>query len=233
MNFKKKLIPTTLLLISFQTFALNPVEGWYFSFFGGIDYPFKIKDIPTTPPSYSSSVTAELDYKLGGGGGFAFGYRMKSLRLEGELSGSYTAYDDLKLSDGITLPNNNISFKGNTNLIAGLFNIYYDFYRHGHDGETLNTVPFVGLGLGYASVDNKFKFGTSGSSSSLETNNERESVGIYQAILGVNYFFDDFSAIGINYRFQGTGKLNTFNHSYQNNQINLILTFALDKAVNS
>ena len=171
-------------LISASAYAVDPVSGTYGGVVLGGSYMFSIPapatgDViiaPTvsgttvaalakylsTSPISSSKTNYQLNYGLMGLLGVQVGYRCDELRVEGQIFYNSSPVSSLSIWDGtssVKLSNNNnvaniIYPSGQTNVIAGMANFYYDFIPP----STLdsNFAPFVGVGVGYANVQNNF-----------------------------------------------------------------------------
>ena len=190
----------------------------------------------------------QLNYGFMGLLGVQVGYRLDELRVEGQIFYNSSPVSSLSIWDAnssVKLSNNkndaNVLYpSGQTNLIAGMANFYYDFIPP----STLDTnfAPFVGFGVGYANVQNNFNLNfttaaataastttstTAASTKPISTEiNQNSIVGSSstaagQLIVGMLYFLDDFSYFGLDGRIFSTLNINapppynTINYNYQ------------------
>jgi opacity protein-like surface antigen len=233
MNFTRRqslLTCSLLTLITTQTFATNPIPGWY----GGLEFGGSLANKSTVTlynPLFAPPNSSALSYGFGGHGGFQLGYRMNHFRLEGELDYNYNPLSKLTVN-GVVIPKKNntalISFEGNQRLISGLFNAYYDFSSN---DDEMSFIPYIGLGLGYSQVQHKVNTYTAGALlpiSSVDTVKTSQPVG--QVIVGGNYFLDDFTSFGLDYRYMSTNTNKTNHIKTQVQSINIVFNFAFDSA---
>ena len=252
------LITASLLGLSSTAFAVNPVEGWYAGIYLGPSYaPTTVIPINKTYilPSSSGQIipvgTASLSYGVLGGVGGEAGYRCGHLRAEGQLLYNNNPYSSLSTNEpkmmingtrttynGVALPP---SMKGQTNIGAALINGFFDLYTPGKDNVS-NIAPYIGLGVGYAYVQNNitFQFPNALASGAINASGGQfwhsYAAVAGQAIAGVNYFMDDFTTMGIDLRFFSTANENhparytftSFNTKAQIYSANLIFNGAFD-----
>lgn len=188
--------------------------------------------VNTMNPSLSYPVTTftnltngSVEYKVGGNFAGQLGYRICNFRVEGELLFNYAPLSMVKIGGSsikrhVTLTNP-FRISGQTVLGAGLINGYYDFYDEEYDPTW---VPYLGLGIGYASVRDSvtfslpFLYTTNFSVNVKDTS--RSAIG--QAILGISYFASDDLSIGLDYRYIRTKKSSSnLDTSFQTNTFNL------------
>lgn len=219
------------MLLAFNTaFALNPVQGWYLGVMGGGTYAPKIDFTFVNPHTFANG-TGQLTYSLGGNGGIFLGYLCNKFRFEGEALYNMNQFDKLELGTLVLkdhLTPNGVRIYGDTSFLAGFFNVLYDFYQPGVD---VNLVPYVGLGLGFASIQNDFKLYSvyfNNGITPIFTAKETTSTPIGQAIIGLSYFLDDFAAAGMDFRFLGTRKIDALGKSFRAATFNINFTYALD-----
>jgi opacity protein-like surface antigen len=91
-------------------------------------------------------------------------------------------------------------------------------------------VPYVGFGIGYAHIVNNIKFyandvAIGGSQISSQVNKPAA-----QAILGINYFVDDFAAFGIDFRYFTTQKIDNFDSGLKIASVNFTVSGSFDCA---
>lgn len=239
----KKYIPLSLVasFVSSVSFAVNPIPGWYGGINGDVSYVRPIKSVYHAQlVNYLNQVSTvtindKIAYRIMGGGGGQIGYRfMDNYRIEGDVFYNMNYYGYLVIN-GFKIPYAaksptpipGLTEKGSTSYIAGFINAYYDFFTPGNDNSF---VPYVGLGLGYLRMDNKIVF----YNDSVEIPNARASIisgttGA-QAIIGASYFLDDYTSIGVDYRYLTTRVVDVFNTRYTANLINFNLNFAFDSS---
>lgn len=268
MNLKVYLV--VIGLISASAYAVDPVSGTYGGVVLGGSYMFSIP-VPATgdglnAPTVSSTTLAalanyisaspidydkahyQLNYGFMGLLGVQVGYRLDEFRVEGQIFYNSSPVSSLSIWDGtssVKLSNNNkvaniIYPSGQTNVIAGMANFYYDFIPP----STLdsNFAPFVGVGVGYANVQNNFNinFTTAAATAAASTTttpaastkpistqlNQNSIIGSSttaagQFIVGMLYFMDDFTYFGLDGRIFSTLNINapppynTINYNYQ------------------
>jgi opacity protein-like surface antigen len=241
------------LIISNGAFSAEPVQGIYLGLQGQISHAPNTNITATLDhqPPYSGQI--ELG-PIGGGGGISLGYRIQNFRLEGEFLFNYNGYGELHLgsctlvSPNVFSPegncsaypyveNNALGFNGSTMGFYGLFNVYYDFLS---SDPNKNYFPYIGLGLGGALIKNHALF---------QTNKQDESLGVpvvsytfdssstalaVQGILGFAANIDDFTTVGLDFRYVsaiqiGTGSNHNTDSQYGISTLNLTATFALDR----
>ena len=108
-----------------------------------------------------------------------------------------------------------LKLSGSSTFGAGFFNAFYELYDEDADPSY---IPYFGLGIGYARVQTKLNFDnfnnlagylqarnylTSTSSISFT-----RSAPVGQMIIGLSYFFSDYSSFNIDYRYITTRTLN-------------------------
>ena len=147
----------------------------------------------------------EINYSSFGQIGGQIGYRFDSLRVEGQFFYNTSPFRKLKIhgliKDFELGSNNNVSnyITGETNTAAGMLNIYYDFLKL--PINLVNITPFVGVGGGYANVSNNLKIYRDGSALNNDPISPNGSHFAGQLMAGLLYFIDEFSTIGLDYRY--------------------------------
>ncbi len=214
-------------VISGSAQALNPVAGFYAGIFlGGSWSPNQ--DLNIISPTTLTSIPASLEYKVFGNLGGELGYRMDQFRVEGELLYNSATYHSFTIA-GHTISSpkksNGYRMKGSTNTAAILLNGYYDAY---YLWEQSDWVPYIGAGIGYANVQNKLDFYFNNVQIAGTKIADRTNTPIGQVIAGVNYFMDDFTAVGIDFRYFSTRKIDPFNTSVRSASLNLSFNGAFD-----
>jgi opacity protein-like surface antigen len=111
-------------------------------------------------------------------------------------------------------------------LYAGLFNVYYDIFNT--DEYETNFIPYIGLGIGYGGVQNQLKYYYN----QVEFLNDKVSTGtaIGQAILGINYFFDESWSLGTDFRYMVTQKIQPYDQRFKIITWNFVLNYTFDEA---
>ncbi|OGV49337.1 MAG: hypothetical protein A3F46_10990 [Legionellales bacterium RIFCSPHIGHO2_12_FULL_42_9] len=216
-----------LLLASSASFSLNPTSGWYVGLVGGgTDAPTVNWNVVN--PIDNSVDKAEISYLIGGNGGAMLGYRTCNLRVELEAFANDNKFKQIQL-DNFTLGTAEGPFglhmSGYTYFISGIVNAIYEFYQAGSDRT--NFVPYLGLGIGYAYTQSGLKF--SSNITTLDSATTSRNAGIAQGIAGLNYFIDDFAAVGIDYRYMVLSKTTSVSNYFQPQTINLSFTYAFGK----
>lgn len=229
------------VLFNTTAFALNPVQGFYGGILAGPSHGRSSQTIVFTQDQ--TVFRGKESYSiLGGGAGGVLGYKWDHIRIEGE--GFYNRISTGPLQVGsctLQSPNvvtptglcsegnfaaNSIGFDGSSAVTLGFFNLYYDFFSY--NGET-SLVPYVGIGVGEAIVKDGINFiNTITTRSEGRTLNSSGQAG--QAILGLSYYLDDFTWIGMDYRYITTKKLpHIDNKPYTLNAIEFNVNFAFGK----
>jgi hypothetical protein len=243
MNIKKILASIILTTVPSLHYAINPTPGVYGglivggSYQLGIDAPF-LGPFANTVVSSTNPYAAELqalinqnknnlNYKLNysflGLLGGQLGYRWNKCRLEAQFLYNTAPYSDLVLSNqqsSYTISSNDTAtsyITGNTYTMAFMFNAYLDLLPP--DYVDSNIAPFVGIGGGYASVQNNFQFYYNGTNAVQYDYGRTQSAGAGQVMAGILYFLDDFSNFGLDFRFFSTTNL-TANLPYSTNSYN-------------
>ncbi len=236
-----KLNLISLCLVSGVSSAAVPSDGWYAGIMGTGSYAPSVSATHTIP-ILGVPYNTNLAYMVTGGGGGQIGYRICNFRFEGEALANFNLYNKVTFS-GLTLKRHytNIAtnlpllgptylrMKGYTGLGAGIFNAYYEFYDE--DDEPM-FIPYLGLGLGYAYVQNKFTvtgyndvFGTN-----QGTSKGHKSSPLLQLIAGTSYFFTDYLGLSLDYRYLTTRtiKIGLIDNRIQLHTINLGLNYSFD-----
>lgn len=226
--FSPYLASLILIASSSDVFAVNPAQGPYAGIMGGVSF-FSSVTFNTYVPVNGAVIPAKLTYKPWGNGGLDLGYRIDKFRLEGELNYNTGGFDQLRF--GINrLRTNNHSFgyriHGNTSYVAGFFNAYYEMYTP--DPDITGVVPYVGLGIGYAHVSSTLSFYNNNVILINSTARQRNSAGIAQGILGMSYFFDDFTSVALDARYATTNRISVIDARVASSSVNLLLNFSFD-----
>lgn len=248
-------LSASLCLLTSTSFALNPVLGIYTNMGAGVAYTPNVTATTNTVSCKDkieclnlqpASVT--LNYKLLGNVFGGIGYQWEKFRAEFEVLGSSNKIKtiDIGLANGSTVTLEDsaasgdiITFSGNTYLIAGLLNGYYQFYT---PGQTSSWVPYVGVGVGFGSVSTSANLDCNPTNlpnppvtptlcngeipGAKVTNSGSTAVG--QIMLGTSYFMDDYSTIFLDYRYITSGSIKPLNTSYKVQTFNIGFNFAMD-----
>lgn len=241
------------LLACGNAFATDPVQGFYLGVLAGVTHApntqinFTIDDV-----AYSGAITLQ---PVGVDGGFSLGYRVQQFRVEGELLLGYNSYNEFKtgsctlISPSVVGPQGTcptfveeqgLGFKGNTTGMYGLVNFFYDFVPTNPNANSM--VPFVGLGIGMGIIKNSGQiqnnqYFDNGYTPVIITASQSKSSIAGQGMFGINYYIDDFTTIGIDYRYLSTFSSNSNSATTSNsvskqfaiNTINFTANFALEK----
>lgn len=229
----KRIFTSSLIILSLnQAFALNPIPGVYGGVIVGgsgqlgIDSPFvrplnnlligsntDLGDRIQALSNSSSNLSDTLNYSILGLIGGQLGYRWHQARLEAELFYNSAPFSSLRISNGvdkITISSNDTSrnyISGSTGTLAVMLNAYYDLLPPNYYDS--NFAPFIGIGGGYASINNTMQFYLEGQELQFWNIDETRSTAGGQIMAGVLYFLDDFSNFGIDVRFFSTTNISS------------------------
>lgn len=250
--FFKPIALLSALAINTTIYAVNPKNDWYAGIFLGpsaasaSSFNFGKPITYSNPNIYLSASSGRITYSVLGGIGGQIGYRFcNKHRIEGEFYYNNNHIKQLQLYD-YTMTNsyypaanvsppvsvqvfNNLEnttdahIQGDTNTGAFMLNFIYDLLTVSANSDGYNrVVPFVGVGIGYAFVQNAmqvYRATTTDPANDPYTN--RQVFGVLQqryiyagqGLAGINYFMDDFTWIGIDFRYFTTGS-STANSQY-------------------
>ncbi|MDR3503298.1 MAG: hypothetical protein P4L79_12040 [Legionella sp.] len=223
------------LSISSKAFSSDPVQGIYFGLLGEISRTISNPSLNFNIGNnqFALSNTSPITLSpVGGGGGFSLGYRINTVRLEGQLLFNINNYGELKVGsctlispnvmgpEGIcpaTISNDQgigLGFSGNTTGIYGMFNLFYDFLSS--DPNT-KMFPYIGVGVGGAIIKNKANFESNkynalGSTFSKTVSTSNNGIAA-QGIIGIGSNLDDFATLGIDIRYTSAFKPNNNNNN--------------------
>lgn len=200
-----------LLLITVMFFLLLPALSWsasvrpgaYVSGFIGVSVP---RDASVDSSQFASdgsllNATDEVEFdpgiNIGGTGGYDFGF----LRLEGELSFKYSEINRITdTADGFRFGNPD----GNIGVFAMMGNAFFDLHNPGP------VTPYVGGGVGFATLHLSDTFGTDVTTSGPERiflyPEDDDMVFAYQAGAGVGIALNRRLTLDIGYRYFGTSR---------------------------
>jgi opacity protein-like surface antigen len=205
-----------LLFLSTPSFALTPVGGFYGGLFAEMSHG------PSSDIVYfredDSLFTGTADYSpISGGAGVMIGYKYKHFRTEAEFffnrisTGPVTVgtcvieNQNVVTPTGVCTPGVYDSFQakalgysGNSTAVYGLLNVFWDFFSY--ENTDIATVPYIGIGAGYAQVKNGNSY-----INTINQSSHGESIAhtgmALQGILGISYYLDDYAWIAMDYRF--------------------------------
>lgn len=208
---KFSLFSATLLAAGIAS-AAAPVNGWYAAGFGG--YAYLPENINTTRfgvlfsnPSYNNGFNA----------GGRLGYQNYPMRYE--LEYTYIQADTRSFElDHIT----QTGISGNSNANLGMANIYYDF----PDNIIPSINPFLGVGIGYAYIQNSLGSTGPGGITFFKDNTNAFA---YQATGGLTYNFAENFALNAAYRYVATATKGEFGQIFQAHLANAAFIYRFDE----
>jgi opacity protein-like surface antigen len=228
-------------ILSSNTFAVNPVPGFYGGLYGGLSNGPSSRDISFT--FNGTQFFGTIDNSVIGGGAAAYiGYRLKILRAEAEILYNRFSYGNLVFGNctlnSPNIPpngqcptfvsNNLVGFSGSTWGVYGFFNGYIDFLLSSDDSTAL--APYIGVGIGYAKITNSPNFVNVVQTTSFG-GNVSASTSAAQGIIGIAYWIDDYVNMAMDYRYITTNNLVDFaNSRYAINTFNISVNFAFDNS---
>lgn len=236
MKHVTKVLCLAVWFFSMPVYSLNVVEGWYGGIILGANYSPDVKYVYVSPYEfdalYDFDLTTQggkLTYSAFGNIGGLFGYRFPGgFRLEFEADYSYVPYQKLAINlltsspviDTTTLttisdttnttvivrsPNHSTAIKmeGSTSSGFAFANAFYEYIQYGCENPW---VPYIGIGLGWGYINNSAKlfdneYDVNNGNASINT-----STAMGQGIVGINYFLDDFTAFGMDFRYITSAK---------------------------
>ena len=227
----KRAVLAIILLASGAACAVDPVPGIYAGIMFGPSYA---PDIDFTLINPLTGIPTQGDISPSVLGNFAgqVGYRIKHFRMEGELFIDYNPYKSLEF-DNITVQKTGkfttgLGMKGQTTALAFMLNGFYDFYS---TNELSYFSPYLGLGIGYASIKNSVQFYFNDVSIPGASISDTSNTPVAQLIIGAGYFVDDFTSVGLDYRYlTSTGLQAPFDTRFQLNSINLTINGSFDRS---
>src|SRR5690348_6454047 len=126
--FAKTSLGLCVLVGSANLYAYEPAEGLYGTFFIGPSYAPATNIRFNLPFPESTVLTARATYNVTADVGGAIGYRCYKFRYEGELVFNANTLSKLTFANGLIPVPLQKRNKGQTWLVGGLFNVYYEFY---------------------------------------------------------------------------------------------------------
>lgn len=217
---------SALLLLSGPAQALDPVPGLYAGIFvGGTMTP------PATlhfiHPLTLGPTSGKLNYSYYGDIGGELGYRYNQFRMESELLFNQSPFRKFTIGDFqvTNSKSSGIRFSGFTRTAALMINGIFDAYSI---FDQTCYVPYVGIGIGYARVQNSVKLFNNNVVIPGTSLSNHQNGGAAQFILGLNYFMDDFTTIGLDYRYFTAKQALPITTRNTFNAINLSFTGSFD-----
>ncbi len=203
--------------LSASAAASATVDGWYASVLGGVAYTPSINVLDEDSVTNNKITYKNPSWQAAG----AVGFKSGQMRYEGEFlyqRATVKSVGDLNIKD--------IGVSDTTQVLAGMANVYYDFPQI---SESTPLNAYVGAGIGYAQVRDRAATNITLGDVTLDVSStERGNAFAYQAIAGLNYNFDSKTSVQLDYRYFATTKVNPFEKRWQNNTLNLGLTFHFD-----
>lgn len=253
MKHSNKLLIATLLAGSMNSFAATPIEGWYGGFMIGGSFIPKLEFVTDNPfrstyyyphiggvPNLNDVVT----YHVGMDGGLQAGYRFCNFRFEGQILYSWNPIGTITINGNVFKRYQRMtgfdsrylpyypSISGNTNLGAGLFNVFYDFYNEDDDPSF---IPYLGLGVGYGQTINRLSYSyphdifTINPSPAVPysyTYKLNKGTPIGQVILGAAYYYSDDVSYAIDYRYLTARTIKLIDSRIQNHSLNFVFNYS-------
>lgn len=256
---KRYLYIISILLATNNVFATYVYDGWYAGLMGTASVGSSLRFLINNPLTGGILTNGRLSYELGGGGGGQIGYRYCKFRVEGELLYTQSNYSKLQLGNYLTLKRHFTNFitpfgvvpfrqSGFTGVGTAMINVLYELYNEDYDNYI---VPYIGLGAGYARIQNNFNlygnsvtyaifptiYGNSTANSYLiyKTKNNT-SAPLGQVIVGLNYVATEDFTIGLDFRYLATQSqpfvknsiIDAPKSSFQISTINLNFNYSFD-----
>ena len=223
----KQLIKLGILsnvLLCSTAFALNSVQGFYGGFLVGISHGPSSNRVTFREDLDPKLYTGTVDYSIvGAGGGGVIGYKLNHYRMEGEILYNQISTGPFKIDPGgCTIENIGIvtptglctpgeydqfraktyGYRGTSRVTYGLINFYYDFFC-----DEQEIVPYIGLGIGTARIQNFNNLINSITKFSRGIDNKGTiTSSAMQGIIGTSYYMDDLTWIGVDLRYTTTSK---------------------------
>ncbi|MDX2346627.1 MAG: outer membrane beta-barrel protein [Legionella sp.] len=245
-----------LTITSSALYAFDPKSGWYSGLIVGANYA---ANVPFTYPFVENQgdpvieYSGQLGHKMMGSIGGQLGYRWcDNFRFELEAIYNDSTYSYLRFHD-VTFhsPKTTAGFRINGKTQSGVatFNAFYDLFGN----YSSKAVPYIGGGLGFASIKNNINFyendvllGNTAKSELLETygitlNGNSRSGFVGQAIVGLSYYLDDYCYFALDARYLASKTqslsisrtnttVNQFDKRYKLYTVNIVFNSAFDCA---
>lgn len=219
------LISTIILLQSSQTIA-SPKQCWYGGITLGVSKA-KTVDFFFRNPITKIDQVGNMQYAGYGDIGGQLGYRIDQFRVEGQLLYNYSPYTKLTTPTNVFLGRKDtppFQLKGYTGIAAFMLNGYFDFMSM---NAPSGLYPYLGAGVGYADVMNKFSFRHDPKNVITKHPKNYGSPAV-QGIIGLGNYLDDFTSINLEYHYLTTKAKSNFRNRPQVNMLNLTLNGAFD-----
>jgi opacity protein-like surface antigen len=229
MTIITRLCLTSLSIASGFGYAVSPVDGFYAGLMVGGSY---INTLKFNTNNRATINVGSLAYKTGIDGSTQVGYRFcDNVRVEGEINVDINRLQLLKMN-GLTLkvhqtpasasnPFNTTTVSGHTSFEAVFANLFYDFF---YEDSLIKWVPYAGLGIGYASLQNKHHLSNAGVAIDGSFS-ETKTAPIGQAILGISYYIRDNFSLGLDCRYLTTNKIKYLTGKINAETVNLTLNY--------
>ena len=212
-----------------NTYAVDPTPGLYGGVIIGGSYMFPVTPYPnseyinylnntypdftTNVPNVGTNSIGNLTYSFMGLVGGQLGYRYQNFRAEVEFMYNANNYDTLNVGNTKIHSDSNdtVYIGGQANVLAGFLNFYYDLLPPA--SVEAQVAPFVGLGIGYASIQNNFQMNIDSQrvSNLIPGTNTQflpsSTAPAGQLIAGLLYFLDDFSFFSLDCRVFSTANI--------------------------
>lgn len=128
--------------------------------------------------------------------------------------------------------NRNFLYREKQLFFSGFVNLLYDFYSENSD---VSFVPYIGIGIGAMHLSNTlsvffqdFTLSPYEYSATFKTANFSSAMG--QGIIGATYLLDDFSNIGLDFRYMVTRPLTQFaDNRLSIYTLNLVFNYTFDQ----
>ena len=206
------LLSAALLTAGLAT-AATPIDGWYTSAFGGYTY------VPDNLNTYRYGYyinhgSFNKGYNVGG----RIGFKSNPMRYEAEYTFIHANARNFQLNYALQ---SGVTGYSSANLLMA--NVYYD------TPEMLPAIsPFLGLGLGYAYVQNGLN--STGPVVPLYFSASRNSFA-YQGTVGLTYDFAENYAINLAYRYVATTSSDNFGSIFQAHIANAGVVYRFDNGL--
>ncbi len=230
MSYRSKLGLVALVIASGSSYAISPTNGWYASALVGASFAPSV-DFYVNSPFRGVPTPGRISYDIFMDAGAELGFRCSNFRFAGEFLFNQNDYDRVTFGNGRIQNNSNrntgLSMKGKTSFYGGFANAYYDFFD---DESESNFSPYIGLGIGYAYVENSLSYYFN----QFELNSLHDSINdtviAGQAIVGLNYLMNEDWALGTDLRYIRTAKVDILGENIAFLNVNLNLTYTFDNA---
>ena len=213
------------LLFFNSAYSAIPLEGWYAGLMLGptqsFDFSFNLIN-----PLKGTPAAGQLSYNRSLNEAVQIGYRYDKFRSEAQLVFNQSKFNQVQIDNLLINSQDNfhgLSLSGNTHYFAAMFNTFYEFYQ---EDVEVRFVPYVGLGIGYASIKNTLSLRYN--QRQIFGRNDSASAPMGQAIAGINYFFTDTYSLGLDYRYMSTPNHKTLNTSVSVEAINAVFNVSFD-----